>query len=80
MVDFDAGEEPPDDPNDCWFTVLASGMVPWGAGGMYDGPPAELRSDEVEFTKIDGEGHEWCTWHYPGDAGGHDYYRRGKTS
>ena len=65
-------EEPPEDPDDCWFTILASGLHPWGRGGMYDGPPTESRSDVVEFTKTDG--YDYCHWHYVGDTGGHDYY------
>jgi hypothetical protein len=27
------GEEPPENPLDCWFTVLASGLAAWGKGG-----------------------------------------------
>jgi hypothetical protein len=64
-------EERPENRLDCWFTVLASGFSPWGRGGTYDGLPAELRSAEIEFTKIDGP-EDLCFWHYKGDPGGHE--------
>ena len=73
------GEEPPEDPNDCWFTILASGLYPWGRRGMYDGPPTELRAGRVEFTKVDDHGHDYCVWHYVGDAGGYEYRSRTPT-
>jgi hypothetical protein len=60
-------EAPPEDPLACWFTVLASGLVPWGKLGIYIGPPTELRSGEIEFVRaVDGESDEdMCFWHYP---------------
>jgi hypothetical protein len=34
------GEEPPENPLDCWFTVLASGLAAWGKGASTsDRPP-----------------------------------------
>jgi hypothetical protein len=66
------GEEPPENPLDCWFTVLASGFFAWGKGGIYDGPPTELRSGEIEFTRIEGP-EDLCFWHYKGDPGGNGY-------
>jgi hypothetical protein len=65
------GEEPPEDPNDCWFTVLAEGYLAWGKGGIYDGPPTDLRSGEIVFTKIDEpeiHGGDFYTWHYKEDT------------
>ena len=56
-----SGEDSPEDPRDCWFTVLASDLYPWGKGGIYDGPPTELRSGKVEFTRVDDIGHDFCT-------------------
>ncbi len=53
---FGPREEQPEDPNDCWFTILASGLVAWAEGGTYDGPPTELRPGGIEFTKIDDAG------------------------
>jgi hypothetical protein len=59
-------------PSWCWYTVLMTGFVPWGEGGTYDGPPTELRSGEVVFTKIEEGGHQYpkdfVTWHYEDDA------------
>ena len=72
VVDRELWEEPPD-PLDCWFTILADGFAPFGKGGMYDGPPSELRPSAVEFTKAEGLGEDYCFWHYQGGAGGHDY-------
>jgi hypothetical protein len=66
-------DEPQPHPSTCWFTILADGWAPFGPSGMYDGPPTELRAGEVEFTKVDGLGEDYCTWHYRGDPGGHDY-------
>jgi|SRR4051812_35310099 hypothetical protein len=61
------GEERPEDPTWCWFTVLASGLVP---SGIYEGPPTELRSGEVEFVCVSaGSGEDMCSWHYRGDVG-----------
>ena len=63
------GEERPEDPTWCWFTVLASGLFPWGEGGIYDGPPTELRSGEVEFVCVSaGSVEDMCSWHYRGDV------------
>ena len=66
------GEEPSENPLHCWFTVLAFGPVPWGKLGIYIGSPTELRSGEIEFTKIEGP-EDFCVWHYKGDPGGHEY-------
>jgi hypothetical protein len=64
------GEEPPENLLDCWFTVLASGLVPWGKLGTYIGPPTELRSGEIEFVRASHESdQDMCFWHYRGDAG-----------
>ena len=55
------------DPNSCWFTILAECFLAWGKGGIYDGPPTELRPGEIVFTKIDEpeiHGGDFCTWHY----------------
>ena len=65
--DLDEGEVMPEHPDDCYFTVLASGFLTMS---IYDGPPTELRRGDVVFTKI---GWDACTWHYQGDTGGHDY-------
>jgi hypothetical protein len=47
-------------------------LFPWGRRGTHDGPPTELRSGEIEFTKIEGpEG--LCFWRYKGHPGGHEY-------
>jgi hypothetical protein len=65
-----SGEEPPENPLDCWFTVLASGLAAWGKGGIYVGPPTELRSGEVEFVRAyDESDADMCFWHYRGDVG-----------
>jgi hypothetical protein len=47
-------------------------LFPWGGRGTYDGPPSEMRSGEIEFTKIEGP-EDFCVWHYKGDPGGHEY-------
>jgi hypothetical protein len=69
---FGPGEgDPSEMPNDCWFTILADGLLTWGKGGIYDGPPTELRSGEIIFTKIDEpdvHGDDFCTWHYKDDT------------
>lgn len=66
------GEEPPENPLDCWFTVVASGLLPWGKLGIYTGLPTELRSGGIEFTKIEGI-EDLCFWHYMGDPSGREY-------
>jgi hypothetical protein len=63
-------EEPPENPLDCWFTVLASGLVTWGQLGIYIGPPTELRLGEVEFVRaVNDDSDDMCFWHYRGDVG-----------
>lgn len=64
------GEDPPGDPQWCWFTVLASGFAPWGSGGMYIGPPTDLRSGEIEFVREDPGAPDDCFWYYLGFDGG----------
>ena len=49
---------PPEDPCDCWFTVLAGGFDPWS---IYDGPPGQLRSGAIEFIRDDCESGDLCT-------------------
>ncbi len=64
------GEEPPENPLQCWFTVLTSGLAPWGRFGTYIGPRTELRSGEIEFVRVSGESNEdMCFWHYRAHAG-----------
>ena len=60
------GDDPPQKPRDCWFAMLASGLVPWLEGGMYNGPPTELRSREVLFAKIKGPAYpkDCSVWRY----------------
>ena len=49
----------PRDPVGCWFTILADGLASFGRGGNDNGPPTELRSEVLEFTKTDG--YDDCT-------------------
>jgi hypothetical protein len=59
LVVVGAGEPPPEDPDACWFTVLASGFDLWD---IYDGPnidPLGAYSGPVIFTRNDVDDLTW---------------------
>jgi hypothetical protein len=61
-------------PDACRFTVFLKYMLDAEPWCLYDGPPTELRSGEIEFTAAlatrDADGPLYF-WHYQGDTGGH---------